>query len=206
MYYCYRVAVYGMDGWIEETMRRKEGWKEELNSVIKTLCSHFPHLLLISTYSRQNSAQSIVIWHLAVRMNQVLSLSAFSYLFCITWEFIRIYEPFSLYLNLYNYFYYARDNHILLLVYMHAYVHVSIYIQYACMKMYVFLWRLVIEKSVWVFDSVSSYCVNVKILNKVKLYSYSTNGDENKAVYSALSQRWSVGRQADKDEQNLVPL
>lgn len=65
---------------------------------------------------------------------------------------------------------------------------------------------MVIEKSVWVFDSVSSYCVNVKILNKVKLYSYSTNGDENKAVYSALSQRWSVGRQADKDEQNLVPL
>ena len=60
----------------------------------------------------------------------------------------------------------------------------------------------------WVFDSVNSYCVNVKILNKVKLYSYLfiQQTIENKAVYSALSQRWSVGRQADKDEQNLVPL
>lgn len=41
-----------------------------------------------------------------------------------------------------------------------------------------------------------------------KLYSYLFIQQmiENKAVYSSLSQRWSVGRQADKDEQNLVPL
>lgn len=40
--------------------------------MIKTLCTHFSHLLLFSTHLSYNSPQSTIMWLWAVRMNQIL--------------------------------------------------------------------------------------------------------------------------------------